>query len=394
MILCIAGNNNIAVDILLFSLSIIEKKYICVVLNKNDTKRNTWQKSLGFYADKEGVEIMSIESVQEIKDITFISAQFDKIINPNKFKTKKIFNIHFSYLPEYKGMYPSILPILHCKKETGVTLHKIDNGIDTGDIICQKRIDITEINSQELYFKNLKEGAELVCNNLLKLINNDFKSKPQSINDSTYYSKSTIDFNSLIINPYQTAFQIKRYVNAFNFRVYQLPEYNGFKIYKTQISKTKSKQKPGTILIENDEYFELSSIDYNIKLFKDYYNQLIEYSKLNDFENAKIIIKYIDKIDEIDRNGWTPLIIAAYNGAYDIVKLLLENNANPNAHNLNGTTVLMYAKDAYLKDKNLSIIKILLENGAIVLSVDIFGKTIFDYIDDNELIKCLILHLK
>ncbi len=57
MKLCIAGKNNIAVDCLHYSLSFISKKDICVVLNKTDSLKNTWQKSLGFHAQLLGIKI-------------------------------------------------------------------------------------------------------------------------------------------------------------------------------------------------------------------------------------------------------------------------------------------------------------------------------------------------
>ena len=57
MKICIAGKNNIAVDCLLYSLKFYDKKDICVVLNKTDKLKNSWQKSLGFYAQNLGISI-------------------------------------------------------------------------------------------------------------------------------------------------------------------------------------------------------------------------------------------------------------------------------------------------------------------------------------------------
>ena len=67
----------------------------------------------------------------------FISLEYHRLIDPLKFVTSKLYNPHFSLLPAYKGMYTSALPLLNDEKDAGVTLHHIDSGIDTGDIIDQ-----------------------------------------------------------------------------------------------------------------------------------------------------------------------------------------------------------------------------------------------------------------
>ena len=389
MKLCIAGKNNISVDCLYYSLTLLPKEEICVVLNKTDNLKNNWQKSLGFYAKKENIKIKTLEEVQKIKDIVFLSLEYDRLIKPELFQSARLYNIHFSLLPEYKGMYTSLWPILHNKDYSGVTLHEIDKGIDTGNIIEQIKFSILGFTSYELYRTYLKFGTKLVCKNFMKLINNEYNSNDQSILNSTYFSKSSFNFNEIEIYPKQTAYQIQQFVRALNFRVYQLPRFENNKIYKTQITNTKSNKKPGTIIFEDIEKIEISSIDYNIILFKDYYLELVDCCKYNNLEYAKRIIDYIPNIDEIEVNGWSPLIIACYHGSYDVVNLLLERGANVNSQNLNGTTALMYAKEAYLKSKDFSIIKNLIQFGANINMMDNSGKTIFDYCKDKNLIDFL-----
>lgn len=389
MKLCIAGKNNIAVDCLKYAFKFIKKSEICVVLNKSDNFKNTWQKSLGFYAKKENIEIKTLAEVQRIKDIVFLSLEFDKIINPELFNSKKLYNIHFSLLPEYKGMYTSLIPILHGKNYSGVSLHFIDKGIDTGDIIKQVKFDITNLNSSNLYLLYLKKGTELVCKTMPDLLFENVKAVPQSSILSTYYSKTSFDFIDRRIITKQTAFQIQQFVKALTFRVYQLPFFNEYEIYKTQITDIKSTERPGIVLKENDEFIEIASIDYNIKLFKDYYNELIDCCKNDNFDRVVQIIDLVPNLNEIESNGWNPLMIACYFGANNVVKLLLGRGADPNLTNLNGTTTLMYAKDAFLKNRDFSIIDLLLKKGANIYSLDIWGKNIFDYTKDVELIEHL-----
>ena len=78
------------------------------------------------------------------KKINFIiSYGYDKIIKKEiteKFKNR-IINLHISFLPFNKGAHPNLWSHIENTK-TGVTIHKIDEGIDTGEIICRKEIFI------------------------------------------------------------------------------------------------------------------------------------------------------------------------------------------------------------------------------------------------------------
>ena len=63
-------------------------------------------------------------------------------------------------------MYTSALPFINGESLTGVTLHKIDLGIDTGDIIGQKRIEILDTDTaRSLYLKYIQYGTKLVIEN-------------------------------------------------------------------------------------------------------------------------------------------------------------------------------------------------------------------------------------
>ena len=62
---------------------------------------------------------------------------------------KKIINIHPSLLPSFKGIDAIGQAIDYKVKITGVTIHYIDEGVDTGEIIAQQAINISSLNSRE-----------------------------------------------------------------------------------------------------------------------------------------------------------------------------------------------------------------------------------------------------
>ncbi len=77
-------------------------------------------------------------------------------------------NLHGSLLPQYRGAAPINWAIINGEKETGVTTFKLQHEIDTGDILLQQKITITnDETAGSLHDKMMETGADL----LLKTIN-------------------------------------------------------------------------------------------------------------------------------------------------------------------------------------------------------------------------------
>lgn len=383
MKICIAGKNDIAVNILEYLiLKGVDKSNIFVCCNRTETGLNSWQKSLRFFAKKYNIREIELIEAYEIENLIFISLEFDRIVRPEKFKTKKLFNIHFSLLPKYKGMYTSALPILNNESITGCTFHRIDSGIDTGEIIAQRSIIIDfEDTSRDIYSKYISNGTTLVKDVIDKYLEKDFEcdSYPQNAYESSYFSKKTIDYSNLTINLNTTALSIHNQIRAFNFREYQLPCVFGKKIRCTDILNIRSTEKPGTILWMSDSVICISTIDYDTVLYVDMFDKVIEYCKNNDIENLKKIENISYYVNERTENGWTPLIIATYNGFYDIAMYLISKGADIKQVNNNGTNLLMYSKEAYCKTGNKKLFEFYLSKGLDPYKSDWRGLNLIDY---------------
>lgn len=286
MNICIAGKNNIAIDVCRYVVEHYPHANIYALTNRNESGEDGWQLSYLRYIQLEPrVTLSTLEEMYEIEDLVFISTEFDRIIKPHLFKSKHLFNIHFSLLPAYKGVYMSAWPILNGEKYAGVTLHKIEAGIDTGDIIVQKRFSLSNKETcHSLYLKFIKYGTALVIKHVDSLISNRFKSHPQPAEGSTYYSKKSIDYANLMIDLNVTAVQLDRQIRAFYFPVYQVAQVSGFNISRTRITKEKSLAKPGIVISETPQWLKVSTIDYNVVLYK----KLNDVSCLND-ANAQVL---------------------------------------------------------------------------------------------------------
>ena len=366
--ICIAGKNDIAVDILEYCLENYSDNKIVCITNGNEIGVNSWQKSLDWFAKRHKVEIVSLKDVYEINDLVFLSTEFDRIIRPERFKSTELFNIHFSLLPKYKGCFPSVLPILNGEDYTGVTLHRMRSGIDTGEIIAQRKVNIEdEDTSYDLYLKLISEGTKLVEENIDDLLTGRYNCRPQEKRGSTYYSINEIDYSTLSLDVNKTAWQICNQVKAFAFRPYQLLEWNNIGLIGAEISDEVSIEKPGIVLEEDDISIKLATIDYNVILFKDVLTELFESIKSGDNNTARHMCGCSSIINAKDKHGWSPLIIAVYNGNIEMAKYLINNGADIHVKNNNGTNLLMYAKDAFLQTGDTRLFEFYYSKG---ISVD------------------------
>lgn len=268
-IICIAGKNDIAVKALSYLVNVIKfpVENLCVTLNKTEQYKDTWQKSLYVEANKHNIKNLELKDFYEFKNLIFISLEYDRIIKPEKFKTKYLYNMHFSKLPKYKGMYTSVMPILNGETESGVTFHKLDEGIDTGDIIKQKIFPIPlEYSARDLYFDYLKFGFELFKEVIDDVIECKVKSYIQSSQNSSYYSKKSIDFKNIQTDFNKTSFEIHNQIRAFIFPEYQLPKINNVEIVKSKLTEEKIEKNH---FEETDDKFIISGIDgYKVELYK------------------------------------------------------------------------------------------------------------------------------
>ena len=253
--ICIAGKNEVCVNAINYLLDELSMSLdsLLIIPNTTDNGIDNWQPSVRNHAIKRGLQIVSLSDIQSIENLVFISLEYDKLLKPHLFKSKQLFNIHYSLLPKYKGMYTSCIPLLNGELQSGVTLHMIDDGIDTGDIISQRNfvIDIND-TSRDLYFKYMQNGLELFCETIRYLHEGNFKTRPQEGIGSSYYSKNSVDFNNIFINFHKTSFEIHNQLRAFIFKEYQLPYINGSQIERSVLS---TEQISRNTHIEKEDYF-------------------------------------------------------------------------------------------------------------------------------------------
>jgi methionyl-tRNA formyltransferase len=268
-VICIAGKNRIAVNALkCFKFIDSVDIFICPV--DGDNGINGWQPSLRAAASKDNIPTLSLNNAYQQQNLTFLSLEFDKILVVEKFRPGTfLLNTHFSLLPAYKGCFTSIWPIYYGEEKTGVTLHEIDNGIDTGPIIDQEEVKIEPDTTSRQLYEELQDAAlNLLQRNVHLIVENKYSSRPQSSDSSSYYSRKSLSKIPVEIDCNATAWQIKNKVNAFYFPEYQTATFIGYNIKACTITANRSIQKPGYIISEDIDSISIATIDFDVILYK------------------------------------------------------------------------------------------------------------------------------
>ncbi len=123
-------------------------------------------------------------------------------------------NVHASLLPRWRGAAPIQAAILHGDQETGVTIMKMDPGVDTGPLLSQRAIPISpEATAGSLSPQLARVGAELLLETLPSYLNGELVPKPQE-GEATYApmikkGDAELDFR-------RPAEELERSVRAFN----------------------------------------------------------------------------------------------------------------------------------------------------------------------------------
>lgn len=124
-------------------------------------------------------------------------------------------NIHGSLLPKYRGAACLQAPILDGEKYSGVTIMKMDEGLDTGPILAKKKIKLTkEENASSLHDKLAELGAKLLIETLKKYIRGRLKPKKQNSKYASYVK--ILKKEDGHINWHHSAEEIERLIRAFN----------------------------------------------------------------------------------------------------------------------------------------------------------------------------------
>lgn len=139
-----------------------------------------------------------------------ISNEIIKLVN------KKIFNLHPSLLPKYKGCGSLTWAMINGEKEVGFTFHYINIDIDTGNIILQQKIAVEEFDTQQTLYNRVMFKSMEKYENALDFVLNNYIGIPQNSLQQEFYYKRGCPYNGQI-HPNWDNNKIERFIRAMNF---------------------------------------------------------------------------------------------------------------------------------------------------------------------------------
>ncbi len=85
-----------------------------------------------------------------------VSAGFMRILSPEYVSTFKVINSHPALLPLFPGAHAVRDALAAGATETGTTIHWVDEGVDTGEVIAQAKVEITPTDTEESLHERIK----------------------------------------------------------------------------------------------------------------------------------------------------------------------------------------------------------------------------------------------
>ncbi|MEI6529204.1 MAG: methionyl-tRNA formyltransferase [Candidatus Falkowbacteria bacterium] len=158
-----------------------------------------------------------IETIRNLKPDLIVVIAYGKIIPQSilDIPTYGCINVHASLLPKYRGAACLNAPILNGDTETGVTIMRMEAGLDTGPILRQAKMKLIGNESLEIVHDELSNlGAELLVATLLEFIAGKISAITQDDSAASYIK--TLNKEDGKINWSKPAVEIERMVRAYN----------------------------------------------------------------------------------------------------------------------------------------------------------------------------------
>ncbi len=100
-------------------------------------------------------------------------------------------NLHTALLPKYRGLMPSFWVLRYNEKYTGVSVFQVDEGIDSGPIIVQKKVEIGDRTQQQLIKDTKVIGMDCILESIEKIHTGTVEYIPNPEEEKTYFTFPT-----------------------------------------------------------------------------------------------------------------------------------------------------------------------------------------------------------
>ena len=255
-------------------------------------RTDTQDKKLKLYSEKYGIDYLHpvkintddfINKVKSYDCDLFVSMSFNQIFRSKIISIPKlgVINCHAGKLPFYRGRNILNWALINDEKDFGITVHYVDEGIDTGDIIKQRTFPISNKDN----YSSLLKVAYVECANILVDTIKDIQKgvskriKQDSIHSVGFYcgkrgegdeiidwnqsSNDLFNFIRAICSPGPMAQTFKEGKKV---KINKSKKINEAPIYKGTVGQLLAKTKNGFLIKTKDSFIEIFDIDTEVKL--------------------------------------------------------------------------------------------------------------------------------
>jgi methionyl-tRNA formyltransferase len=194
--------------------------------------------------------------IRKLKPDIITVCHFQKVLKKNIIEIPKYgcINLHPSLLPKYRGLSPQHWPIINGDDETGITIHFINENIDTGDIILQHKIKIEpDMYVSDLQIKMLDTYKTIVKDAVRLIAQNKVRSVSQNPSEGSYFGKLKESHCNINLD--------KGCINAYNLikglsEPYFGARFKAYKIWRASMASKELDQKIQNKYKDNNIYFD------------------------------------------------------------------------------------------------------------------------------------------
>ncbi len=225
-------------------------------------KNLTLQQGLPLFQPEKVREEIFQKKIKDLQPDLFVLVAYGQILPKSLLEIPKhgAVNVHASLLPKYRGAAPIPWAILKGEKVTGVTTMMMDEGMDTGDILLQTEISMSdEETSETLHDQLALLGAQLLSETVKGMKAGSVHPIPQDHSKATYApplkkEDGQIDWS-------KDAKEIDRQVRALNPWPGAFTMWNGqlLKIYKGEVREEISKRETGIVSWVGSDFIEVET---------------------------------------------------------------------------------------------------------------------------------------
>ena len=212
----------------------------------------------------ESVEIIRSLSPDLIVVVAFGQIISQRILDIPRFSS---INVHASLLPKYRGAAPINRAIIQGEKETGITTMIMDKGLDTGNILLQRKVVIfPEENAGELHDRLAFLGAEVLKETLEKLVQEGLTPYKQEESEASYApplkkEEGLIDWKK----PAETIYNHIRGMNPWP-GAFTYLEGKILKVFYAKHVISETLCEPGKVVKTSDEGIVVSTVEGHVLL--------------------------------------------------------------------------------------------------------------------------------